>query len=280
MLGNRRHLADQRHARALGHGQQLELAGLHLRIRRQHPVHQHLSGTTHGVRNRLRATLVRHVLPGRAGGLLHRHARQVRRAADGRHGEVQRLLVRQGHQFLEVVGRHGRMHHQQVGRVGQHRHALEIFLRAEAQLGVHGRADGQRAHIAQQQRVVVRAGLRHHGRADVAVGARAVVHHHGLAQRFAERLADQAGDDVRRAAGGVGHHQPDRLGRPLVGGPGGCRGEDARGAEGAQCSQARCLAKELAASTHAMSPKSFIVCCRTTWQQCRRDFAFGHQGYG
>jgi hypothetical protein len=43
---------------------------------------------------------------------------------------------------------------------------------------------------------------------DGAVGAGAVLQDHGLAGDALELLGDRAADDVQRAAGGVGDHQP------------------------------------------------------------------------
>ena len=128
----------------------LELAALHEGQRGQHAVHQHLRLAGDGVADGLRAALVGDVVPLRAGRLLDRHAGQVRRAADGGDREVQRLLVRQRHQLGQVVGRHRRVHHQQVRRIGQHGHAAQVLRRIEGQLAVDRRGDGQRADVAQQ----------------------------------------------------------------------------------------------------------------------------------
>src|SRR3990167_6353797 len=49
---------------------------------------------------------------------------------------------------------------------------------------------------------------------EVAVGAGAVFNNDGLLERFGQRLADGAADDVRRAARWVRHDQADRFGRP------------------------------------------------------------------
>ena len=108
LLGDGRHVADQRHARGLGNAQHLELAALHVRQRGEHAVHQHLGLAGDGVLHGLHAALVGHVLPARAARALQRHAREVRRAAGGGDGEVQVGLLRQRDQFLEVVGRHRR----------------------------------------------------------------------------------------------------------------------------------------------------------------------------
>ena len=141
LLGDRRHVRQQRHARGLRHAEHLQLAGLHVRQRRQHAVHQHLRLAGDGVADRLRAALVRDVLPtwrlvafstatpARCGALPMAVT-----------AKFSLLLLRQRHQLLQVVRRHRRVHHEQVRRVGQHRHAAQVLRRIERQLVVDRRA--------------------------------------------------------------------------------------------------------------------------------------------
>ena len=215
LLGDGRHVADQRHARALGNAQHLELAALHVRQRGEHAVHQHLGLAADGVLHGLHAALVGHVLPA------WRRWRAPR-ATPARCGALpvavtakfRSVCLRQRHQFLQVVGRHRGVHHQQVRRIGQHGHAAQVLRRVERQLGVDRGADRQRADVAQQQRVAVRRRLGDEVGAQVAVGAGLVLHDHGLLERLRQRLADGAGDDVRRPAGRVRHDDAHGLGRP------------------------------------------------------------------
>ena len=188
---------------------------MHLGQGGQHAVHEHLGLPGHGVLNGGDTALVGDVLPACATGALQRHACQVRCAACGRHGKVQVVLLGVGDQFLEVVHRHRGVHHQQVGRVGQHGHATQVFGRVERQLGVHRWADGQCAHVAQQQRVAIGLGLGHQVGAQVAVGACLVFHDHALLERFRQHLADGSRNDVRTAAGRVGHDDAHRLAGPF-----------------------------------------------------------------
>jgi hypothetical protein len=58
----------------------------------------------------------------------------------------------------------------------------------------------------QQQRVAVRRRDDHGLRADIAAGARLVLDHEGLAEFFAEALADQPRQHVGRATRRVRHH--------------------------------------------------------------------------
>src|SRR5438552_10185812 len=48
---------------------------------------------------------------------------------------------------------------------------------------------------------------------EVAVGAGAVLHHDGLAEPYAQGLAQRAGDEIGGAAGRERHEKPDRPGR-------------------------------------------------------------------
>jgi hypothetical protein len=71
--------------------------------------------------------------------------------------------------------------------------------------------DGNFAGLAHQQRVAI-GGRRHHRlRPDRAGRAGAVLDHHVLAERHAERLCDQAGDDVTGSAGRIGDDDMDVL---------------------------------------------------------------------
>ncbi|MNT67685.1 hypothetical protein D3C72_2058500 [compost metagenome] len=100
-----------------------------------------------------------------------------------------------------------------------------------------------RGDRAQQQGVAIGLGPRHGIRAQHAARAALVLDHHGLAERRAQFLRDQAAQDVGRAAGGKWHHQCDGLGaRPIVGG---MRGAGAKGGNskngGHTAQQGKCL---------------------------------------
>ena len=53
---------------------------------------------------------------------------------------------------------------------------------------------------------------------DIAAGTGPIVHDDLLAEPLRKLLRDEARDDVRRAAGRLRHHQPDRLVRIVLGG--------------------------------------------------------------
>ncbi len=233
LLGQGRHIGDQRHAGVLGDAQQLQLAALHMGVGGQHAIHQHLGLAGHGVLYRLHAALVGHIDPFGARQPCQLHAGQVRRAAGGRDGKVQVLFLGQRHQLLQVVGLHRRVHHQHVRRVGQHRGATQVLARVKAELGVDRWRDRQRTQIAEQPGVAVGLGAGHQLGPQVAVGTGLVVDHHRLLELLRDQLANRAGNDVRAAAWRVGDHQPDRLAGPCIGRPQ-RRRQQAAGSQG-QC---------------------------------------------
>jgi hypothetical protein len=65
-------------------------------------------------------------------------------------------------------------------------------------------------HVADEQGVAVGRGLRRGLERDIAVRARAVLDDEALAERLGELRRDDPRDDVRRAAGRVGHEHPHR----------------------------------------------------------------------
>ncbi|MNZ97265.1 hypothetical protein D3C78_1164930 [compost metagenome] len=216
LFGQRGHIGDQGHAGVLGNSQQLELAALHMGIGRQHAVHQHLGLAGDGVLYRLHSALVGHVHPFRAGDAGQFHAGQMGSAARGRHGEIQVLLLGQCHQLCQIVRRHRGVHHQHMGRVGQHGRAAQGDGGVEAELGVDRRRDRQGAQIAQQPGVAVGRRAGHKFRPQIAVGSGLVLDHDGLLQLLRDQLSDGAGNDVGAASGGIGHDQANRLAGPGV----------------------------------------------------------------
>src|SRR6185312_2129639 len=90
----------------------------------------------------------------------------------------------------------------------------EVLHRVERQVIVE--ADVHRIGAGGEQvGVAVRLGMRDVAHADIAAGAAAVLDDESLAGRFAERGGDDAADEVRGAARGVGDddlHRPVRIG--------------------------------------------------------------------
>ena len=77
--------------------------------------------------------------------------------------------------------------------------------------------NGERANRAKQQHRTIRRACGHLRVRQIAARARLVVHHHALANVFAQLLGNQPRSDVRRATSGKPHHQGDRfLGREIL----------------------------------------------------------------
>ncbi len=84
-----------------------------------------------------------------------------------------------------------------------------ILLRSAGVLGMAGGIE--------HQRVAIGRALGHQVAADRAAGAAAVVDHHRLAEPARQGGRDDARHRVDRAAGRVGHDQPDRAAGPALG---------------------------------------------------------------
>jgi hypothetical protein len=67
-----------------------------------------------------------------------------------------------------------------------------------------------------RERIAVGRALRRRLGADRAARAAAVLDDDRLSEAFGESLLDDAGDDVRSAAGRVGHDETDRLRRVVL----------------------------------------------------------------
>ena len=106
-----------------------------------------------------------------------------------------------------------RQHH--VCRRGDLHNRRKIFFRMKRQL--RRETDIRRmADRHHQQRIAVGRGLRRHFGADDAARAGAVFHDDVLAQLLLQRLGAQARDEIRAAAGSVGHDDAHRLGGEIL----------------------------------------------------------------
>ena len=150
--------------------------------------------------------------------------------ADGAGPAAAEAVARVGRGGLGQVLQRGRaglgVGHDQHRRHAQQRHMGELLDRVVGLLGHGERADRQRRAVRQHQRVAVGRGAHHVLPAQRAAGAGLVVDDHRGAQRLAQRLGDDARDDVAGAAGGEGDDDADRLVR--IGGQRGRRGQRAQ----------------------------------------------------
>jgi hypothetical protein len=95
------------------------------------------------------------------------------------------------------------MHDQQIGRRRHERDGRQVLHRIVRHLAHQAHVDREIARLPHQYRITVGRGLGYVLRADVAGRAAAVFDHDLLAEAFAEFLADDAREDVVRAAGRV-----------------------------------------------------------------------------
>jgi hypothetical protein len=118
-------------------------------------------------------------------------------------------------EFLLRLRSHRGMADQHEGDGGQHADRFEVLQRIEGHLGIQAAVGRQRAGRAYAQGVAVGRRLGDDRQADVAARARAVVHHHLLAELLVEPRDQHAHDRVGTAAGREGHHHADRLFREV-----------------------------------------------------------------
>ena len=121
-----------------------------------------------------------------------------------------------GHEFLQVLGRHVRVHQQ-----GQRLHRgasnrREILERGVRQAAVQRRVDHHHTRVGQHQGVAVGRRLHHVLRAHRAASTGLVVHHHRLAQHGLQFIGQQAGMLVQRATRRKADHDAHGLGRKRV----------------------------------------------------------------
>ncbi|MNR24329.1 hypothetical protein D3C85_1414020 [compost metagenome] len=129
----------------------------------------------------------------------------LRRPVAGR-SEVDRpaVLLQVGQEFLQGIGRDGRVDHQHQRNLGDQRNGREVLDGVVVELGVEMPADrvGGRGH---EQRVAIALGARHRAGADGRARAGAVFDDDGLPPRLRELLRHGARHHVGRAAGRVWH---------------------------------------------------------------------------
>ncbi len=92
----------------------------------------------------------------------------------------------------------------------------QILGGIERHFRIDVRIDRHHATRAHQQRIAVWRRFCHRLAANVAARATLVLHHHGLAKRFLQRLRQRTGDLVRSAAGREVNDDLDGFGRPCI----------------------------------------------------------------
>ena len=129
--------------------------------------------------------------------------------AGGAVTELARVRLGQCDEFGEILRRHLGTHREDHRHLGQQADRLEVLVGIR-QLVEHRGVHGQRADVAEDDRVAVRRGPRNLLHRDGPRAAALVVDEDRLAERLAHFRGQQAGDHVGAAARAVGHHEADR----------------------------------------------------------------------
>ncbi len=148
--------------------------------------------------------------------LEHLHRQMVLAAVAARRVRKRRIgPLRELDEFLEALHRKLRVHGEDelIRRHGVDRR--EIAQRVERHAAVEVRVDGDLAVGQQPHGMAVGRRLRHQLRRDVAVRARAVLHHHRLAERLGKLLREHACRDVGCAPGRNRNDEAERARRKL-----------------------------------------------------------------
>ncbi|NDE24238.1 MAG: hypothetical protein EB002_04275 [Betaproteobacteria bacterium] len=190
-----------------------------MRVSCHHAVEHHVHLATDQIGDGLGAAFVRHITPFNPVALREYHAGQMRRTAHAScHGVIQFAFLRFGirHQLCRCIGRHFGAHRQEVRRVSHHAHGGKIVDDIEGQFE-QGWTDDQIANVHQCQGVTIGCGFGHKVCAQVATCTRTIFDHHRLAPVFCDFLTKDAGQHIRGAACGKGHHNFDGFGRKTSG---------------------------------------------------------------
>jgi P-type Cu+ transporter len=214
-LGEGGHIGQQGHALVAADGQHLELAAVQVALQGGKGGEGQQDLVTQHVGERGARALVGHM--NEVGGtreFLEHFTHQVRLAARAK-GAVAQVAsaAHVGGQLAHVLHGCDGVDGQRQRHIGDGGHRREVALHVVGQLGVEHRVGHKGGVVREQQGVAVRCGLGHHLGANAGVGARAVFHHHGLAQQLAHALGHAPPDDVGGAARGVGHDDAQGLAR-------------------------------------------------------------------
>ena len=127
------------------------------------------------------------------------------------------IVLQQLDQLGDVVDPERRRNRQRAWLRDQLRDRRDVLLRVVGQLGEQQRVDGERPADADADDRAVGLGLGDRVGAEIAAGARLVLHHESAARIFlAELIGDQPRHRVGRRAGAERHIDVHGLGRPAL----------------------------------------------------------------
>ena len=96
-------------------------------------------------------------------------------------------------------------------RAGEQRNRHEVLLQAVGDLLEEQRVDREHRAVGHQKGVAIRRRCLDRGRGDAAVSARAILHHHRLADAILQSQADETRDRVGHASRRIGHDEANAL---------------------------------------------------------------------
>jgi hypothetical protein len=168
----------------------------------------------------------------------------ARADAEGAVVDLARLLAGERNQIVKRAHGECRIDDQRLRADAKPCDGREIVERVEGKPAVEVRIGDEGRVRRDQQRVAVGRGLGHGFGADLAGGARLVLHHHLLAQAFREPLRQRARKNVGDAARGKRHDNVNRLARiGLRRGVGFPYAHEAECAEGQAAEDSECAAR-------------------------------------
>jgi hypothetical protein len=175
--------------------------------------HEHVDLAGQQIGHRRRRAAVGHVHQLDPGAQAEQLGGQMRRCSvAGRTvGDLPPPPLRLRHQVLHRPDPQRLAHHNDLRHREHQGRRREVAQRVVGHARHEVRHHRQRARRGEDDGVAVRPAARDGLHADDAAGARAVVHHHGLAEPVPHDAADQPGDGVARPARGEGHDHPHRL---------------------------------------------------------------------
>ncbi len=215
-IAHGRHLRQRLRARRGGHRQRAHLAGFDGLDRLGQGAEHHLHLSADEVGERRRASAIRHMEHVDASQQLEQLSPDMGRAsaAARRHADLARIGLGVGDELGNRPGRDRWIYFHDKGQVADHCDRSDVVDEIEVEFIVQCRVHCHRRGD-QEQGIAVRGCAHDCLDADIGARARPVLDDECLPEPLRQPLADQAGEDVERAAGSHRHddaHRPRRIG--------------------------------------------------------------------